>query len=621
MKRMIILVALVIFMLISVGGCTNTDNLKKDERVHIQFYVWDKSMEKSLTPWLQEKFPEYDIEVVQGYNNMDYYTYLNEHGEMPDIITCRRFSINDAAHMSHLLMDLSETEVVRTFYSSYIENNREADGAIRWLPACAEVDGILANKDLFDKYGIEIPTNYAEFKEVCRKFKEAGVTPFITDFGADYTNLEIMQGSAVSDLMSMQGTSWRMEYESESDENPVGLDDKVWPVVFEKFDQFIKDTYVTEDFTEYSFDNCSRPFNEGTVPMIRATANDAVYSRNNYGHNVYMLPYFGEESEDNWVLTYPMFQIAVSKKIEEDLAKKEAVFNILNAIFTPEGQEKTSNNTAVLSYNKNVNFEFDNCFKYIEDCINRNHMYMRLASTEIFAISKTVGDAVIKDGATPKEAYDLFNNLLLKNNGADESEVLLTQTTSYPLTLGEHGSPACSSVVNTLRDAYDHDIVIGFANIASSDVFAADYTYQKIKWLLSFKAYTNTAVLTGAEIREVMETLINTDEEGNNPIRHYNLIPATSGMEYTMKDNGDGTYTLLDLSINGEALDDNQEYNVLLLGEFDFIETDIYCGRKFNEELKSKFKNTEARYFDYFIDGSVKLGQFSAPNDYVTIIK
>ena len=118
-----------------------------------------------------------------------------------------------------------------------------------------------------------------------------------------------------------------------------------------------------------------------------------------------------------------------------------------------------------------------------------------------------------------------------------------------------------------------------------------------------------------------METLINTDEEGHNPIRHYNLIPATSGMEYTMKDNGDGTYTLLDLSINGEALDDNQEYNVLLLGEFDFIETDIYCGRKFNEELKSKFKNTEARYFDYFIDGSVKLGQFSAPNDYVTIIK
>ena len=54
---------------------------------------------------------------------------------------------------------------------------------------------------------------------------------------------------------------------------------------------------------------------------------------------------------------------------------------------------------------------------------------------------------------------------------------------------------------------------------------------------------------------------------------------------------------------------------------FDFIDADIYFNRKFNEELKSNFKNTEARYFYYFIDVSVKLGQFSAPNDYVTIIK
>lgn len=150
MKRIIILITLILCALTGLTGCTNSDIIKEEDRVHVQFYVWDKNMEKTLTPWLKEKFPQYDIEVVQGYNSMDYYTYLNEHGELPDIISCRRFSINDAAHMSHLLMDLSETEVVGTFYSSYIENNREADGAIRWLPTCAEVDGILANKDLFD---------------------------------------------------------------------------------------------------------------------------------------------------------------------------------------------------------------------------------------------------------------------------------------------------------------------------------------------------------------------------------------------------------------------------------------------------------------------------------------
>ena len=39
---------------------------------------------------------------------------------MPDIITCRRFSLNDAAPLSEHLADLSKTEVAGTFYSSYI---------------------------------------------------------------------------------------------------------------------------------------------------------------------------------------------------------------------------------------------------------------------------------------------------------------------------------------------------------------------------------------------------------------------------------------------------------------------------------------------------------------------
>ena len=42
-----------------------------------------------------------------------------------------------------------------------------------------------------------------------------------------------------------------------------------------------------------------------------------------------------------------------------------------------------------------------------------------------------------------------------------------------------------------------------------------------------------------------MSWLINTNIDGANPIRHKNSMPVTSGMEYEIKDNGDGTYTLL----------------------------------------------------------------------------
>ncbi|MDD6880951.1 MAG: hypothetical protein PUE18_05190 [Firmicutes bacterium] len=65
-------------------------------------------MTKTFTPWLEEKFPDIKFTFVVGYNTMDYYTDLTERGEnMPDIITYRRFSLNDAAHLSDQLMDMT----------------------------------------------------------------------------------------------------------------------------------------------------------------------------------------------------------------------------------------------------------------------------------------------------------------------------------------------------------------------------------------------------------------------------------------------------------------------------------------------------------------------------------
>lgn len=144
---------------------------------------------------MEQKFPDIEFTFVQSFNTIDYYKDLLARGEsMPDIITCRRFSLNDAAALSDYLMDLSKTEVAGTFYSSYLEVNRENSGAIRWLPMCAEVDSIVANKDLFDQYQIPITTNYDEFLQAIDQFEEAGIKGFQTDWGYDYTCLETMQG-------------------------------------------------------------------------------------------------------------------------------------------------------------------------------------------------------------------------------------------------------------------------------------------------------------------------------------------------------------------------------------------------------------------------------------------
>ena len=154
-KRACLLLVLVMAAVLLAGCACRKDKAGQDEkdgRIAISMYMWDRSMFKEFTPWLEQKFPEIDFIFVQSYNSMEYYKDLLGRGEpIPDIITCRRFSLNDAAPLAEHLMDLSKSEVAGTFYSSYLESNRESCGEIRWLPMCAEVDSIMANKALFDR--------------------------------------------------------------------------------------------------------------------------------------------------------------------------------------------------------------------------------------------------------------------------------------------------------------------------------------------------------------------------------------------------------------------------------------------------------------------------------------
>ncbi|MGN1027707.1 MAG: 5'-nucleotidase C-terminal domain-containing protein [Faecousia sp.] len=621
MKKCIAII-LICVLLLGITGCA-VNSAPKSGKVEITMYLWDKSMTRELTPWLEKQFPDIRFTFVVGYNTMAYYTDLTERGaDMPDIITCRRFSLNDASHMSDQLLDLSQTEIVGTFYNNYIENNRETDGTIRWLPMCAEVDGYIANLDLFEQYSIPVPTNYAEFVDAIHRFEEVGIRGFSTDWRSDYTCLEIMQGNSIPQLMSLEGTMWRREYESETEDSQVGLDNQVWPQVFQRFEQYLKDVRVRPEEADYRFANVSGPYLEGKLAMMRGTANDCTITRTQNGINSVMLPYFGETAGDNWILTYPMCQLAVARHVEQDEAKREAVLRVLDAIFSEEGQRCLAAGAAVLSYNKTVNIEMNDSLRYVKDCVDRNHLYMRLASTEIFAISKNVAHKMLAGEYGAQGAYADFNAQLISSADNTPGEVIITQQTPYPYTFGEHGSPAASSLMNTMRTGTGDEIAIGYSNVVSSPVFAGDYTEQQLKWLMTFKTIAYRGAYTGEELQRIMEWLVNVKEDGANPIRHYNNIPVTSGMEYTIIDNGDGTYTLDSITVGGKPLEESRVYTVLLLGEDVYLENEIYCGCPMPGDLKAKREEQyvgEYNSYDCMLDGVKACGQLLAPTDYVTI--
>ena len=628
MRKAYLLLALVLAAALLIGCADMRDHAGQDEkdgRIAISMYMWDRSMFKEFTPWLEQKFPEINFTFVQSYNSMEYYKDLLGRGaSMPDIITCRRFSLNDAAPLAEHLMDLSKSEVAGTFYSSYLESNRESCGAIRWLPMCAEVDCIMANKMLFDQYGIPLPTNYAEFVSAIDAFEALGITGFQTDWSYDYTCLETMQGCAIAELMSLEGTRWRMAYESETADCQVGLDDQVWPKVFAKYEQFLRDVRFMPGDEELNFTPVTQPYLNGQTAMIRATATMAEELTAEYGMQSVILPYFGETAQDNWVLTYPMCQLAVSKRVEEDEAKKNAVMEILLAIFSEEGQRAVAAGTSVLSYNREVSITPAPSLAHVLDCIDSNHLYMRLASTEMFAVSQSVAHRMMRGEYGPEGAHDDFSAQLTHYVNPEAEEVLFTQQKAYSNDFGVHGSAAGSSLMNTLRRANDDQIAISYASVVSSPIFAGDYTMQQIKWIMTYKNDAYRGRYTGAEIRRIMDWLVNVKEDGSNPVRHRNQLPITSGMEYTVTETERGKFVLGEITVDGKPLDDEAVYTVLLVGADTYLEHPDFCNCPMPADLKAK---REDQYVDHYSnydcirEALAKTKQLLEPTQYVTILK
>ncbi len=460
-------------------------------------------------------------------------------------------------------------------------------GAIRWLPMCAEVDSIMANKDLFDEYGVPLPTNYAEFVEAIDFFEQRGIKGFQTDWIYDYSCLETMQDCAIPELMSLEGTKWRMAYESEGADEQLGLDSVVWPKVFEKYEQFLKDVHCEPGDEELDYTPVTESYMAGKTAMIRATAALAESLTNEAGVTSIILPYFRETSEDNWVLTYPMCQLAVSEKVGEDEAKTAAVSEVLMAIFSEKGQRAVAAGGSVPSYNKEVSISPAPSLQYVQDCIDSNHLYMRLASTEVFAISQDVGHKMIRGEYGAKEAYDDFNAQISNYVNHEAEEVLFTQEKAYSNDFGVHGSAAASSLMNTLRCANDCSIAISYSSVASSPVFAGDYTMQQIKWIMTYKVDAYKCSYTGSEIRRIMDWLVNVKEDGSNPIRHRNQMPVTSGMEYTVTEIERGKFVLGEITVNGKPLNDDAEYTVLLVGADTYLEHPTFCNCPMPADLKA----------------------------------
>ena len=606
--------ALVIGLSVLTGCGTKTaENVEKQEDAQtIQVYLWTNNLYETYAPYIQSQLPDVNIEFIVGNNDLDFYKFLQENGGLPDIITCCRFSLHDAAPLKDSLMNLALTNEAGAVYNTYLNSFKNEDGSVNWLPVCADAHGFVVNRSLFEQYGIPLPTDYESFVSACQAFEKVGIRGFTADYTYDYTCMETLQGLSAAELTTTDGRRWRTAYSDPASTARVGLDDTVWPGAFERMAQFIQDTHLTADDLENTYDDVTGMFRNGEAAMyFGSSAGVKVFQ--DEGIDTTFLPFFSQNGE-KWIMTTPYFQIALNRDLEQDTARREKAMKVLNVMLSEEAQSRiVADGQDVLSYSQNVPLRLTEYMKDVRDVVEENHMYIRIASNDFFAVSKDVVSKMIAGEYTAQQAYRAFNAQLLAEETPADDEIVLTSGKSYSNVFHANGGSASFSVMaNTLRGVYGTDVLLATANSFTGSVLQADYNKKMAaSMIMPNGLMSRQRTMTGAELKETVRAFVEGCEGGFVPFNRGSL-PVVSGIAVEVKEAG-GSYTLTGITRNGQPLGDDDTVTVTCLAAENQMEALLASESGRSLDGDTWVKN---RWRDHLSGGGAALAE---PENYMTL--
>ncbi len=606
--------ALVIGLSVLTGCGTKTaENVEKQEDAQtIQVYLWTNNLYETYAPYIQSQLPDVNIEFIVGNNDLDFYKFLQENGGLPDIITCCRFSLHDAAPLKDSLMNLALTNEAGAVYNTYLNSFKNEDGSVNWLPVCADAHGFVVNRSLFEQYDIPLPTDYESFVSACQAFEKVGIRGFTADYTYDYTCMETLQGLSAAELTTTDGRKWRTAYSDPASTERVGLDDTVWPGAFERMAQFIQDTHLTADDLALNYDDVTGMFRNGEAAMYFGSSAGVKMFRDE-GIDTIFLPFFSQNGE-KWIMTTPYFQIALNRDLEQDTARREKAMKVLNVMLSEEAQSRiVADGQDLLSYSQNVPLRLTEYMKEVRGVVEENHMYIRIASNDFFAVSKDVVSKMIAGEYTAQQAYRAFNAQLLAEETPADDEIVLTSGKSCSNVFHANGGSASFSVMaNTLRGVYGTDVLLATANSFTGSVLQADYNKKMAaSMIMPNGLMSRQRTMTGAELKETVRAFVEGCEGGFVPFNRGSL-PVVSGIAVEVKEAG-GSYTLTGITRNGQPLGDDDTVTVTCLAAENQMEALLASESGRSLDGDTWVKN---RWRDHLSGGGAALAE---PENYMTL--
>ena len=571
---LLLVLGLSVSLLAGCGAESTEAAASKEDAETIQVYLWTTNLYDTYAPYIQSQLPDVNIEFIVGHNDLDFYKFLQENGGLPDIITCCRFSLHDAAPLKGSLMNLAMTNEAGAVYNNYLTNYMNEDGSINWLPVCADARG------------------------------------FTADYAYDYTCMETLQGLSASALASSAGVKWRTAYSDPADTTRVGLDETVWPRVFARMEQFITDTGLNRSDLENNYDAIAELFANEQLAMYFGNS-AGVQQYRDQGLDTVFMPFFNDNGE-KWLMTTPYFQIALNRELENDEARRNKAMRVLKVMMSADAQNLVCAGQDTLSYSQDVPLRFTDALSEVRPVVEENHMYIRIASNDFFAVSQEVVSKMIAGEYDAAQAYRAFNDLLIEKEPAPGETVLTVQKGYSGIFHKNGGNASYSAMANTMRGIYGTDVLIAAANSFTGSVRQAEYTKKQAAAMVmpnGLRSYR--CEMTGAELKETVKAFVE-GYEGGLPVFNRGSLPVVSGIAIEVQENG-GSYTLTGVTRNGQPVQDDDTFTVSCLSAPKYMEPLLADGSCAFEEEENTVRNA---WLDYVSAGSALLAE---PESYIVL--
>lgn len=604
------LVAGVLLATAVLSGCGQSKKEISKNDDHLTVYLWENRLMKNIAPYIQEQFPDHDIEFIVGNNDTDLYSYFEEHGELPDIITVRRFSGTDAQDLQPYLMDFASYDVVSRYYSYALQYYKNSKDEIQWLPICGIPQTIIANKTLFDQYGIKIPENYEEYAQACQQFYDNGIKPYSLDLAEDWSAHEVIQTGAIGEFMSLDGIKWRSSAESASGD--IAFDDALWERIFSETNTFLRDSHFTKEDISVDINTATQMFLEGKAAMFHGYPALMQDFQEQMDAELIRIPFFSQISDEAFINMTPSLNIAFNKDLEKDQEKLDLALDVLDCMISEEGQKLIADGSGVISLNIDVPSMMEDV-PGLEDEISDNSVYIRYSAQKSFDASLEAVHGLLSGKMDVTQAYNVFRNVM--NSKDTEEKATVNFEHKYSISLNDkNGRDAASSILTTIRKENDAQLAFAPYYYFTSSVYKGECAGSRVALMTAKSSDTSLylAKINGKQIHELVSKYL-TDSNDDFSVTDKYELPIASGMKIVIKDE-ENKFSLKDIIVNEKKLDEEKEYSILL------TETTMSILKKINPECAiEQLKDTTLS--SVWVASMANGQQPSAPEDYIEVEK